>query len=112
MLQGICSRVDGALAVSLISLDGIAIDSINEHDLNLETIGAEFGGFIHSIRPNEELNTGEVQQFSLMTDRYITILSEVTSEYYVLLVLEPGGNYGRARFELSKARESLRKELS
>jgi hypothetical protein len=46
-----------------------------------------------------------------VTEHYITFLSEVTSEYYILLVLQPDGNYGRARFELSKAKHLLRDEL-
>ena len=39
-------------------------------------------------------------QFSLVTEKYITFMSEVTPEYYILLVLKPEGNYGRARYEL------------
>lgn len=104
--------VEGALAVSLIGLDGIAIETINDHGAPLDVLGAEFGGFIKSIRhTNTELNTGEILQFSLVTERYITFLSEVTPEYYILLVLRPDGNYGRARFELSKAKYLLRDEL-
>ena len=112
VLSGLQSRVEGTLAVSLIGLDGIAIETINNAEVPLDVIGAEFGGFIKSIQhANTELNTGEVLQFSLVTEKYITFLSEVTPEYYVLLVLEPSGNYGRARFELSKAKYLLRDEL-
>jgi predicted regulator of Ras-like GTPase activity (Roadblock/LC7/MglB family) len=112
VLSGLQERVEGAMAASLIGLDGIAVETINEHDMPLDIIGAEFGGFIKSIRhANTELNTGEVLQFSLVTEKYITFLSEVTPDYYILLVLRPDGNYGRARFELSKAKYLLRDEL-
>ena len=111
VLSGIRDRVEGTLAVSLIGLDGIAIDSLNEGSVPLDVLGAEFGGFIKSIRPNAELDTGEVLQFSLVTEKYITFLSAVTPEYFILLVLRPDGNYGRARFELAKAKLLLRDEL-
>ncbi len=111
ILQGICDRVEGAVAVSLIGLDGIAIESINTDGVPLDVLGAEFGGFIKSIRPNAELNTGEVLQFALVAERYITFLSAVTQEYFVLLVMRPEGNYGRARFELARAKHLLRDEL-
>lgn len=111
VLSGIRDRVEGTLAVSLIGLDGIAIDSLNDGKVPLDVLGAEFGGFIKSIRPNAELDTGEVLQFSLVTEKYITFLSAVTPEYFILLVLRPDGNYGRARFELSKAKNLLRDEL-
>ena len=111
VLSGIAARVEGALAVSLIDLDGIAIDSINKERVPLDVLGAEFGGFIKSIQPNAELDTGEVLQFSLVTEKYITFLSAVTPEYFILLVLRPDGNYGRARFELARAKNLLRDEL-
>ena len=112
VLEDIRRRVEGTLAVSLIGLDGIAIETINQDRVPLDVLGAEFGGFIKSIRlSNTELNTGEVKQFALVTEKYVTFLSEVTPEYYILLVMRPDGNYGRARFELSKAKELLRDEL-
>ena len=111
VLAGIRDRVEGTLAVSLIGLDGIAIDTLNEGRVPLDILGAEFGGFVKSIRPSAELDTGEVLQFSLVTERYITFLSAITPEYFILLVLRPDGNYGRARFELSRAKNLLRDEL-
>ena len=112
ILAGIRERVDGALAVSLIGLDGIAIASLTSPGVPLEALGAEFGGFVKQIRPNPELQTGEVLQFALVTERYITFLSAVTPEYFLLLVLRGDGNYGRARFELAKAKDLLRGELT
>lgn len=112
VLSGLLQRVEGAIAASLIGLDGIAIETLGDRQVPLDALGAEFGGFVKSIRhANTELDTGEVLQFALVTERYITFLSEVTSEYYILLVLQPDGNYGRARFELSKAKHLLRDEL-
>lgn len=112
-LASIRDRVDGALAISLIGLDGIAVESLNENRVPLDVLGAEFGGFIKSIKlSNTELNTGEVQQFSLTTERYLTFLSQVTPEYFILLVMRPDGNYGRARFELARAKNTLARELT
>jgi len=112
VLAGLLERVEGAIAISLIGLDGIAIETLTAREVPIDALGAEFGGFVKSIRhANTELDTGEVLQFALVTERYITFLSEVTSEYYILLVLQPDGNYGRARFELSKAKHLLRDEL-
>ena len=112
VLSGLRERVDGAIAVSLIGLDGIAVETVGAGQVPLDVLGAEFGGFVKSLRnANTELNTGDVLQFALVTERYITFLSEVTPEYYILLVMQPDGNYGRARFELAKAKHALRDEL-
>jgi predicted regulator of Ras-like GTPase activity (Roadblock/LC7/MglB family) len=112
VLTGLRERIEGAVAASLIGLDGIAVETVGGHGVPLDILGAEFGGFVKSIRhANTELDTGDVLQFALVTEKYITFLSEVTPEYYILLVLQPDGNYGRARFELSKAKFLLRDEL-
>ena len=113
VLQDIQRKVDGAIAVSLIGLDGIAIESVNTNGVPIDVMGAEFGGFVKSIRlSNTELNTGDVLQFSIVTEKYTAFLSAVTPEYYVLLVMKPEGNYGRARFELARAKQLLRNELT
>jgi predicted regulator of Ras-like GTPase activity (Roadblock/LC7/MglB family) len=113
VLTSIRDRVDGALAVSLIALDGISVETVQDRNdgVPLDLLGAEFGSFIKSIRPNTEIGTGEVLQFSLVTEKYITFLSAVTPDYYILLVLRPDGNYGRARFELARAKHLLQDEL-
>jgi predicted regulator of Ras-like GTPase activity (Roadblock/LC7/MglB family) len=112
VLTAIRDRVEGTLAVSLIGLDGIAIESIQGDGVPLEEMGAEFGGFVKSIQVSDtEFHTGDVQQLALATDRYITFLSAITPEYFVLLVMRPDGNYGRARFELARAKHLLRDEL-
>jgi len=112
VLEGIRQRVGGTLAVSLIGLDGIAVESINPGRVPIDVMGAEFGGFIKSIRlSNTELNTGDVHQFSLVTDKYVVFVSEVTAEYYVLLVTAPDGNYGRARFELARVKQVFLHQL-
>ncbi|HEX3071836.1 MAG TPA: hypothetical protein VHX14_24955 [Thermoanaerobaculia bacterium] len=111
-LEAIRDHVEGTLAVSLIALDGIAIESITSESVALDVMGAEFGGFIKSVRlSNTDLHTGDVLQFSLFTEKYITLLSAVTPEYFLLLVMQPDGNYGRARHELAKAKYALRDEL-
>jgi len=106
-------KVEGGLAISLIGLDGIAIETQKvREDVPIESLAAELGTFVRSIRlTNTELHLGDVEQFSLVTDRYVTFLSEVTEDYFVLMVLDRNGNYGRARFELSKLKFKLKDEL-
>jgi predicted regulator of Ras-like GTPase activity (Roadblock/LC7/MglB family) len=52
-----------------------------------------------------------VRQFSITTELVTLVVSYITSEYYLLLVLGEGGNYGRARFELRRAQLLLESDL-
>jgi len=113
-LSRISNRIDGAVALSLVAKDGIPVESVSsDPDLDLEVLAAELVAQARSISENHrELDVGEVQQLSVMTDRLTLMVSSVAADYYLLLVLGPEGNYGKARFELRRARLLLEEELS
>ncbi len=113
-LNRISERIEGVLALSLVAKDGMAVDSVSSDSaLDLEALAAEMVSQARSISDNHrELEVGDVQQLSVTTDRVTLMVSSVTPDYYLLLVLGPEGNYGRARFELRRARLLLEKDLS
>jgi predicted regulator of Ras-like GTPase activity (Roadblock/LC7/MglB family) len=90
------------------------VESVSsDPDLDLEVLAAELIAQVRSITENHrELDVGEVQQLSVTTDRLTLMVSSVAADYYLLLVLGPEGNYGRARFELRRARLLLESDLS
>jgi predicted regulator of Ras-like GTPase activity (Roadblock/LC7/MglB family) len=113
-LSRISNRIDGAVALSLVAKDGIPVESFSsDPDLDLDVLAAELVAQARSISENHrELHVGEVQQLSVMTDRLTLMVSSVAADYYLLLVLGPEGNYGKARFELRRARLLLEADLS
>lgn len=112
ILEGIRERVEGARAISLIGADGIRVESSGDDSVPLDAIGAEIGSFVRSLRRADgDLDAGALEQLAVVSQRYTTFLAAITPDYFILLVLAPQGNYGRARFELSKARSALQPEL-
>ena len=112
-LSRITGRIDGALALSLVARDGIPVESVSsDPGIDLEALAAEMVAQARAISDNHrELEVGEVQQLSVTTERVTLMVSTVTPDYYLLLVLGPDGNYGRARFELRRARLLLENDL-
>jgi predicted regulator of Ras-like GTPase activity (Roadblock/LC7/MglB family) len=113
-LSRISDQIGGVLALSLVARDGIPVESVSsDPDLDIEVLAAELVSQARSITENHrDLDVGEVQQLSILTNRLTLIVSAVTRDYYLLLVLGPDGNYGRARFELRRARLALEQELT
>ncbi|MCL4837931.1 MAG: hypothetical protein KJ058_08205 [Thermoanaerobaculia bacterium] len=105
-LSTIQGRIDGAVALSLVDRDGIPVESVSsDPGLDLEVLAAEMLAQVRLISDqNRELAVGAVQQFSVTTDRISLLISVVADGYYLLLVLQPEASYGRARFELKRAR--------
>lgn len=104
-LRQVTDRIDGAMALSLIAKDGIAVETYaKEESLDLELLAAELMSQVRAVSQNhQELSVGEVKHFSVTTDRYILMVGALTEEYFLLLVLEAGANSGRARFELRRS---------
>ena len=114
LLNRISDRIDGAIALSLVAKDGIAVESVSsDPEIDLEVLAAELVAQARAISENHrELEAGEVQHLAVATDRMTVMVSSVAADYYLLLVLGPEGNYGRARFELRRARLLLERDLS
>ncbi len=113
-LRRVAERVEGTRAVSLVGSDGIPVETWGSppEGLSIETVAAEIGGLLKAARSTVSASgEGEVREVATVTDGAITLLSQVTREYYLLLLLAREGNLGRGRFELRKAAAALEKEL-
>lgn len=104
-LKTVSDRIGGTLALSLVAKDGIPVESVSEaQDLDLDLLAAELMSQVRTVSQNhQELSVGKVRHFSVTTDRYLLMVSGLTDEYYLLLVLAAGSSPGRARFELRRS---------
>lgn len=103
-LQQVKDRISGATALSLVAKDGIPVESVGESVLDLEMLAAELMSQVRAISQNhQEISVGKVRQFAVSTDLFTLMVGALTSDYFLLLVLGPDSNYGRARFELRRA---------
>lgn len=112
-LSRISDRIPGALAVSLVDGDGIAVESYaSDGSFDLEMLAAELVDQIRAISDDHgDLDVGAVRQLTVTTDRVTLMVSSVGSGYYLLLVLGPEGSLGRARYELRRAELLLAPDL-
>jgi predicted regulator of Ras-like GTPase activity (Roadblock/LC7/MglB family) len=112
-LRRVAEKVEGTRAVALVGSDGIPVETWGAPEtVSMETVAAEVGGLLRAARTTGvAAGNGEVREVAAVTDGAITLLSRVTREYYLLLLLAREGNLGRGRFELRKAAVALEKEL-
>lgn len=104
-LHQVARRIEGVQALSLVARDGIAVESIKLNGgLDLEILAAELMSQVRAIsHQHQDLAVGRVRQFSVTTDRYVLMISALTDDYYLMLVLASSGSVGRARFELRRS---------
>jgi predicted regulator of Ras-like GTPase activity (Roadblock/LC7/MglB family) len=113
-LSRVSNRIPGARALCLVDGDGIPVDSVAaDPQVDLDLLAAELVARVRAISDDRAgLAVGEVEQLSVITDRLTVVVSSIGAGYFLLLVLGPEGSYGRARFELRRARLLLRDELT
>lgn len=107
------NAVPGALALSLVGYDGIGIESVvRESRVDMDNLSAELTTFIRNLSTaHADLKLGQLQQVALLSPEYVSILSAVTGEYYLLCVMERSGLFGKARYEMKKLAWRLEGEL-
>lgn len=113
-LSRVSNRIPGARALSLVDADGIAVDSVaSDPDVDLDLLAAELVARVRAISEDRAgMAVGDVEQLSVVTDRMTVVVSSIGAGYYLVLVLGPEGGYGRARYELRRARLLLQDELA
>ncbi|MDF1564907.1 MAG: hypothetical protein P1V51_17825 [Deltaproteobacteria bacterium] len=117
-LEGLVNSVDGAVAASVMGMDGIAIDTVEASasddllEIDIQTLLVEYTAILSQlVQAGEVLETGGLKQLAVETERLLTLSRRLTDEYYAVLAVLPDANYGKARYKLRIASSMLAAEL-
>lgn len=113
LLDQMNRRIDGAEAAVIIGLDGMIVEragSIIRDDLEL--IAAEYASLLCSnVRTAADTGLGDLRELVVAAEQSTLMIKILSPEYFLLLVMAPDGNPGRARFEMRKAQLILEHEF-
>ncbi len=114
VVENAVEKTAGGLAAVIMASDGISLSSYvkPEVEIDLETLGIEYANLLQEIsRSSEAMDAGSLKELALTTDKYLTLLRVINPEYFIALIMEPGGNQGKGRFLLRVSAPSVLKEL-
>jgi len=115
-LTEMVDRIEGCAAGAILGIDGILIERYVQDlapSMDIDLLATEFTTLLRrSMRTASDTDLGELREMVLATDEMTFLARPITSEYFLLLALNPGGNVGRARFELRKAQLTLETEFA
>ncbi|MFY9227238.1 MAG: roadblock/LC7 domain-containing protein [Blastocatellia bacterium] len=117
LLKQIVNKVEGAVGVLIMGLDGIAIEQQIENTANsdgqLSIIAAAYATLLrNSMRTSSDVGVGSLQEMTVISGNLTLVIKLINPEYFLLVALGPNGNVGRARFELRKAQLLLEEEFA
>jgi predicted regulator of Ras-like GTPase activity (Roadblock/LC7/MglB family) len=115
ILDRVLNETPGAVGVTLMGFDGIAIDSCEAEspgDVSPQSAAIELGAIASQLKGvAESLGAGDVREVTVHTGGLITVLRPVTPEYFLALSLRPDGNTGKGRYLMRVLAPRLAAEL-
>ncbi|HEY0427426.1 MAG TPA: roadblock/LC7 domain-containing protein [Pyrinomonadaceae bacterium] len=116
VLHEAMSGTEGCLGVLIMGTDGIAVEKVwqdTQAEANLDIAIAEYTSLLsRAKRINGELNLGQLRELTVSSENRIFILHLVNADYFLAMILEAEGNFGRGRYELRRAELLLKNELA
>lgn len=105
ILKKIVEQTGGGVGAVLMGYDGIAIDQYfsPDEEIDLQMLVVEYSNVLKEIRKTAEiLSLGEMEEISIRTDRLILVIRMLNEEYFVALVINRDGNFGKARYLMTR----------
>ncbi|MBK8014347.1 MAG: roadblock/LC7 domain-containing protein [Deltaproteobacteria bacterium] len=114
-LERLCQRVPGALAASIMGLDGLPVDThtASKGDIDLSSLLVEYSSTLAQVRESAQMfAAGALEEISIRAENLTTIIRPITTEYFLALALLPEANFGKGRYHLRMTAPELVDELS
>ncbi len=107
-------NVEGIVAAGLVGVDGIGVEtvSVNGDEFDAEAAEVELAGLVGNVnRAAKALAAGNLKDVIVEAENQSYLISLVDKDYFLVLMLGPGANLGRARFEVKRVTQRLRDSL-
>lgn len=114
IIKDIVDNIDGCWSGVMMGVDGVMVESYRrgQSDDDVSTISVEFTNILREIcKSSEQLQTGKVQEITIKTESMVYIIKMINDDYFVAVILNPLGNYGKARYLIRKSIPVFKAEL-
>ncbi len=119
ILQEIVDQCGGGVAAALMGADGISIEQVEASGEGrgslgdeIDVLGVEFGRILDEMRKaSDSVSGGALEEVSVRLSNFWVLMRVVDEETYLVLVIGPNGNAGKARFLMRRHQMALRDEL-
>lgn len=116
ILNNALTQVEGAIGCAVMGFDGIMLESVYASHapstLDFTGVFVEFAQVLATTKKvGSSLGLGPTTELCVSSEKVMTLMHLVNSEYCVILALNPSANLGKARFVLRTTVPRLRESL-
>lgn len=113
-LQKIVDKTEGGLAVIVMDMNGIALDTYAKDGapFDINTVSIELSTVLGAAkRASEMLEAGKTSEIAVSTEKLTTIVRTLNETYFLAFAMKPDGNVGKGRYLMRMAAPEMAKEL-
>lgn len=115
ILKQITESTGGGIGAVIMGYDGIAIDEYFASDVpfDLPLLSVEYANLLKDVRRTIDImQGGGMEEVSFSTEKLLVVARPINDDFFLMLILERDGNFGKARFLLRREAYALREPLS
>ncbi len=102
----------GVSLTAIADRDGIPVESYGRSLGEAEEFIAEYSSFMREVASaNRELQLGELDQIVVSAERKVVMITSISSDYFLMAVVDRDGNPGKARLACRLAAFLLQDEF-
>lgn len=112
VLKRLVTEVEGAIGAAIGGVDGLLIEQYTAGD-DLSNTVAEHANLLRNTNFSytDTLSTGPVHEMMISADKMIGYTRPIGSDYFIILLLAPTSNLGKARLRSGDAATAIREMI-
>jgi len=113
IMKEIVNGTEGAVGALIVGLDGIPVEeySINK-EMDIQSMTVEYSALLKEIeKGSQSAQIGSTREVTVIADKAMIMLRRLNDEYFIVLIINPEGNFGKGRFLLRMSAPKLLKEF-
>ncbi len=113
ILKNVVHGTEGALGALVVGLDGIPVEEYSvSSELDIQSMTVEYSALLKEIeKGSQAAQLGSTNEVTVIADKAMIMLRRLNEEYFFVLIIKPGGNFGKGRFLLRMSVPKLLKEF-
>ena len=113
ILKNVVSRTEGAIGALVVGLDGIPVEEYSvSSEMDIQSMTVEYSALLKEIeKGSQAAQIGSTNEVTVIAERAMIMLRRLNDEYFFVLIIKPGGNFGKGRFLLRMSVPKLLKEF-
>lgn len=112
-LKKIIDDLDEAQGVALVAMDGIVVEEQKrDPNIDIQSLGAEWCTIVRQTdKTMASCGFENSTELSILSRSGVVLMRKIGSEYFLLLLIEKDGNFGKGRYLLRREEMNLKGEL-